>query len=129
MTLKQTIIALIIHLFLPLSGLFWFLVLKRKMKRDNVVQAPIIELFVVFATYGGLLLVALTTYFWEWSGMASLGIFYLILGAPIAMAIIALKQRKFRDNSKYHRWAYRAGLFYFVIAPLTFFILFSTSKT
>src|SRR4051812_46220969 len=118
MTTKKIFIAVAIHLLVPLTGLIYFIWLTRKMKRDNIFSAPTIELFVVFATYGGLLLVALTTLFWEWSGMASLGTFYLILGAPITMGIIAHKQRKMRGVSKYHYWTYYAGILYFVIGPV-----------
>ncbi len=98
------------------------------MKNENVVNAPTLELFIIFATYGGLLLVTLTTLFWQWSGMASLGTFYLILGATIAMGLIAYKQRKTKQNSKYHSWTYYSGLSYFIIAPLTFVTLYLVSK-
>ena len=128
MTVKEIIIALIIHLLIPLAGLIYFLRLKRRMKNENIVNAPTAELFVIFATYGGLLLVTLTTLFWQWSGMASIGTFYLILGAPIAMGLIAYRHRKTKANSKYHNWTYIFGLLYFAIAPVTFFILFSVSK-
>ncbi len=124
MTALEIIIALTIHLLLPLIGLFYFIRLSIKMKKEEIQNAPIIELFVIFATYGGLLLVALTTLFWKWSGMASLGSFYLILGAPIAMGIIAYRHRKTRKDTKYNKWTYLSGILYFVIAPVTFLILY-----
>jgi hypothetical protein len=108
MTAKEIIIALMIHLIIPSVGLFYFLRLKKQMKSENIENALIQELFLIFATYGGLLLILLTTLFWKWSGLASLGMFYLILGAPIIMGIIA--------NS------------YFAIAPLIILILFLVSK-
>ena len=74
------------------------------MTRDKISNPPTMELFAVFATYGGLVLVVLTTFFWKWSGMASLGMFYLILGAPIVMGVIAYRQYKTRQKSKYHKW-------------------------
>jgi hypothetical protein len=128
MTVKEIIIALTIHILIPLAGLIYFLRLKRRMKIENIVNAPTPEFFVIFATYGGLLLVTLTTLFWQWSGMASLGIFYLILVAPIAMGLIAYRLKKTKTISKYHNWAYMSGLLYFAIAPVTFLILFSVSK-
>ena len=128
MTAKEIIIALTIHLILPLAGLLYYLRLKKKIKEENVQNAPTIELFIIFATYGGLLLVALTTLFWKWSGMASLGTFYLILGAPIAMGIIAYKYKKIRKISKYNNCTYLSSILYFIIAPISFFILLLVSK-
>ncbi len=128
MTATQIISALTIHLILPLTGLLWFLRLKKQMKNEKIANAPTAELFIIFLTYGGLLLVALTTLFLLWSGMASLGIFYLILGAPIVMGVIAFRHRQTKTISKYHKWTYLSGLLYFVIAPATFLILFLVSK-
>ena len=125
MTFKEIIIALTIHLFIPLTGLLYFLQLKNRMKNENIQNAPTTELFIIFATYGGMLLVALTILFWKWSGLASLGTFYLILAAPIIMGLIAYRNRKIKENSKYHKWTYKFGLLYFAIAPLIFIFLFS----
>ena len=124
MTTSEIFIAVAIHLLIPITGLIYFIWLTKKMKREMVVNAPTFELFVVFATYGGLLLVALTTLFWQWSGMVSLGTFYLILGAPIALSIIAYRQRKIKELSKYHYGTYYASLSYFIIAPIIFLLLF-----
>lgn len=123
MTKAEIIIALTIHLFLPLIGLIFFIRLRAKMKKEEIQNAPIIELFIIFATYGGLLLVILTTLLWKWSGMASLGSFYLILGAPIVMGIIAYRHRKTKKDSKYHKWTYLSGILYFIITPLVILIL------
>ncbi len=123
MSIAEIIKALTIHLFLPLIGLFYFIRLIARMKKEEIQNAPIIELFIIFATYGGLLLVILTTFLWKWSGMASLGSFYLILGAPVAMGIIAYRHRKTKKDSKYHKWAYLSGILYFIITPLVILIL------
>lgn len=123
MTTAEIIIAITIHLLIPLTGLLTYIGLIKKMKREKVNNPPTIDLFLTFATYGGLLLVTLTTLFWEWSGMASLGTFYLILGAPFVMGIIAYRNYKKRQESKYHMWTYKSGLLYFVITPLTLLTL------
>jgi uncharacterized membrane protein SirB2 len=128
MTLKEIIIALTIHLFIPLAGLLYFRQLKNRMENENIKDAPTAELFIIFATYGGLLLVALTTFCWKWSGLASLGTFYLIIVAPIVMAFIAYRYRKTKEKSKYHNWTFKSGLLYFAIAPITFAFLFLVSK-
>jgi uncharacterized membrane protein SirB2 len=102
-------------------------VVPQKMKHaenKNVTDdVPKIELLIICLTYGGLLLVVLTELFWRWSGMASLGTFYLILVAPIIMGVIAYRHRHTKTNSKYNKWAYLFGLLYFVIAPVTFVLL------
>ena len=120
---SEIIIALLIHLFVPVAVLAWFLKLKNDMGNEKIENAPVIDLFIIFGTYGGLLIVVLTTIFWEWSGMASLGAFYLILIAPVVMGLIAYKNSQRKKNSKYHSWTYLSGLLYFVIAPITFILL------
>lgn len=119
----EIIIALTIHLVIPLVGLIVYIRLVREMKTKDVSAPPIIDLFLIFATYGGLLLVALTTLLWKWSGMASLGSFYLILIAPIVMGIIAFRNHQKKELSVYHKRTYKAGLLYFIITPVTLGLL------
>jgi hypothetical protein len=129
MTIAEIIIALTIHLILPLAGLLWFLRIKKQMKNNNVSSPPTIELFLIFSTFGGLLLVALTALFGWWSGTASLGAFYLLLVAPIVMGIVSYRHRKTKEISRYHKWTYLSGLLYFAIAPLTFGLLILLETT
>ncbi len=126
MTTIEILKALTYFLILPLTGLYFFIRLIAKMIKDEVKSAPIIELFIVFATYGALLLTVLTPFLWKWSGMSSLGAMYLILVAPIVMGIIAFKHRKTRLNSNYHKYTFISGILYFIIVPiviLTFYVL------
>jgi hypothetical protein len=118
MTLKALITVLIIYLFIPLFGLFSYLRLIRRAEKEKINNLPKLELFILFSTYGGLLLVVLTQIFWEWSGMASLGMIYLVIFAPITMAVTAALNFKKRFLSKYHLCVYRASLLYFVIGPI-----------
>ncbi len=129
MTWLEVIIALTIHLLIPLTGLSIFFFLTRKIRLDGIVEPTlIISLFFLFATYGGLLLVVLTTLFWFWSGMASLGTFYLILGAPMVMGVIAYLNFRRRQLSIYHNWTYKFGLLYFLITPVVFLVMFVLEK-
>jgi len=57
-------------------------------------------------------MVALTAIFWEWSGMASLGVFYLALIAPFVTAAAAWNLRRRRDLSVFHKSAFIAGTAY-----------------
>ena len=121
-------VAVLIYLIIPLAGVIVFLRILKKIKAENISDPPKIGLFPIFATYGGLLILVLTSLFWEWSGMASLGVFYLILIAPFIMAGIALNNYNKREESPYHQWAFRAGAMYFGIAPLVFILLLLFSK-
>jgi hypothetical protein len=120
----EIIIFIVIHVVIPVLGLIWYISIVGKMKKENIVERPIMALFVLFATYGGLLVMALTSLFWYWSGMASLGMAYLILLAPIVMLVFALVYYKKRNISKYHVWIFNASWLYFIIAPWTFLILY-----
>jgi FtsH-binding integral membrane protein len=126
--MTEILTAIVIHLIVPLIGLVLFLRLRNKMTKEKIANPPTVELFIIFATYGGLLLVTLTSLFWKWSGMASLGTFYLMLGAPVVMGLIAYRNYKLRHESKYRDWTFKSGLLYYVITPLTFAVLVIVDK-
>ena len=113
--MADLMIFLAIHLIVPLAGLLYFLYLIVRMKKDKIQKPPIISLFIVFVVYGLLLLLLFTELFWHWSGMASFGAFFLILGTPIPMAVIAFVNWRRRAISKYHKWIFILGLAYFFI--------------
>jgi len=124
MTKVDIVIAFVIHILIPAIGTYFFLRLRKKMIKENLSNPPIIDLFLIFITYGGLLLVLLTALFWKWSGMASLGIFYLILFAPVVMAYIVERQRRHKTRSKFSKLTYNLAHLYFAIAPAIFFIIY-----
>ena len=124
MTTIEVIIALTIHFFIPLTGLIYFLRLRKQMKKENIQSVPIVELFIIFVTYGGVILIVLTGLFWYWSGIASLGTFYLTLVAPIVMGIVAYHNRHTKAISKYHKWIHILGIAYAVIVPIITIMLF-----
>jgi len=124
MDLKEGLAAVLIHLVIPLSGLIYYYILYNKMKDEEIEHPPFKEIFILFATYGGLLLVILTTFFWFWSGMASLGFFYLLIGAPIVLGFIGTSLNTKKEISPYHYWSYKAAVWYFAIGPLSLLVLF-----
>ncbi len=65
---------IVIHAVVPLAGLGLFLALRRRMLVACIEEPPILIFFVLFATYGGLIVALLTALFWYWSGMATLGL-------------------------------------------------------
>lgn len=119
----ETIKIVLIYLIVPLAGLWAYVRLIRRVTSEKIDRPPIIDLFLLFATYGGLLLAVLTTLWWKWSGMASLGAAYLILGAPIIMGIIAFRNYWDRQRSIYHLWTFRLGVAYLIMIPLIFLLL------
>jgi len=120
MSTIEIIIAVTIHLIIPIAGLLFYFWLIRKMIREKVESPPIVDLFLIFATYGGLLLLTLTSFFWLWSGMASLGVAYLTFVAPLLMGVLAYRNYGMKHLSKYHLSTYKSCLLYFVITPITF---------
>ncbi len=124
--MKSILTIIIIHILIPIIGIYFFIRIKNQISNHKISHPPIVDLFIIFGTYGGLLLVTLTALFWKWSGMASLGAFYLVLGAPILMGIIIYRQNKNKHLSIYHKRIFQLGLLYFVIAPMVFLILYLT---
>ena len=101
-----------IHVLVPLLGLTAFVLLCRKMRRNHIQSPPFLCWLVLFATFGGWLMVGLTALFWDWSGMASLGVAVLILLAPFLTAGVAIRLRKRQTLSAFHRSAYFASVAY-----------------
>ena len=129
MTAPEITIAFIIYLLVPFAGLMYYLRLYRLMKVENIPNAPAVGLFIIFATYGGLLLLALTSFGGVWSGLASIGTFYLLMVAPFIMSFITYRQRHTKAVSKYHKLTYLSALFYFIVAPVVFILLFLFGKS
>lgn len=122
--MQQILTAIILFLVIPAFGVAFFLNIYIDMKARKVVRAPVPDLFLVFATYGGLVILILTALIGEWSGLASLGTVYLGFGAPIVMGCIMYRQKKNLSVSQYHLWTFRVALLYFVVAPSLFIFLF-----
>lgn len=111
--MNDELVFLAIHVLVPAIGVFIFARLCVAMRDAHVENPPYRQLFVLFATYGGVLLVVLTALFWRWSGMASLGVFYLLLAAPVAMAVCAWSVDP--KQSAYHTATFKAAVLYYVL--------------
>jgi hypothetical protein len=118
MTLMEVTIAILIHFVIPASGLGLYLRLRDRMIEAGIPKPPIVPFFILFATYGGWLLVGLTFLLWYWSVMATLGLAYLILIAPIVMLALAVRLYKRRNLSSFHFGAFATSAAYvpFLIA-------------
>jgi len=128
-TLMEALKAIFIHLVVPLLGLFIYKSLIEKMRIENVEEAPELEYFFIFVTYGGWLMVVLTSLFWYWSGMASIGVVFLIVISPVLLFINTIALFLIRNFSKYHSYAFWASLSYVVIelAVLTGFAVYKNA--
>jgi len=127
MTVVEILIAIYIHLVVPLAGLILYRRLVRKMRTENVPQPPVAGMFLVFVNYGGLLMIILTSFFWYWSGMASLGMVHLLLVAPFVMGVIAYRNYNRKHLSRYHDAMFKAGALYFVVLPMGMLLVYFTS--
>src|SRR5919205_1255408 len=94
--------ALLIHLAVPLIGLWVFILLRDNMRAAQIESPPIMPLFIIFAVYSGWLMIALTLIFWYWSGMALIGALGLLFLAPIVMIGLAVWLYPKRKMSPYH---------------------------
>ncbi len=124
MLLIQNIIPIVIYFIMPLLGLILYVFMIRKMENANLEYTPKGEYFAIFFVYGGILIILLTEFFWKWSGLASLGAFFLISIAPIILGIIAFSLYKKRMKSKYNLWAFRLSFFYeLIVSAVIIFII------
>lgn len=82
------------------------------MRAAQIERPPMIPLFIIFATYGGWVIMVLTVLFWYWSGMALLGLIYLIFIAPVVMIVLAALLYRQRRLSRYHFGSFIASGIY-----------------
>jgi len=109
-------------LIIPVIGVLWYLRILARMK--EVPSPPVIQLFFIFGTYGGLGLLIVSSYFLQWSGMSSIGLVCLILFGPILMGVVAYKLREEKGFSVYHRICYFLGILYVPILILILSIFY-----
>jgi len=127
MPLSENIPAVAIYLLVPFLGVAVFLLVCRQMSRARIPSPPYFAYFVLFGIFGGWLLVLLTGLFWKWSGMASIGVFGLVLIAPLVTAALAVWLNPRRALSSFHRGAFAASVGYSVLILATVLIGFGVS--
>lgn len=111
----EPLIPFVIYLVVPLSALGLYLWLVRRMLASEIPAPPIFPLFLLFASYGGWLLIGLTLRFWYWSGMALLGLLILALIAPIVLLGLAAYLFPRRNLSPFHLVAFIASAGYVMV--------------
>ena len=108
----EVVKAILIHLAVPFVGFQAFLWLRNQMRVAQIECPPVIPLFIIFATYAGWLIMVLTLLFGYWSGMALLGLIYLVFIAPVVMIILAALLYRQRGLSRYHFGSFIASGIY-----------------
>ena len=125
MTTLEIILAACVYFVIPISGMLCFVHLRDKMIQSGIRKPPVMELFLVFAIYGILVLTILSGLFWGFSLFSLLGSVFMTLAAPILMAFISVRLKMTRGISKYHLGTQKAALYYFLAFPIGLFILFN----
>ena len=110
---------ILINVGVPLGGVLVFVSLCLWMWMARIKRPPLTSFFIIFATYGGWLMIVVTLRFWYWSGMALLGLMYLVLVAPFVMVVLAALTYSRRNLSRFHLVSFVAsGLYPFLIGAL-----------
>ena len=131
MSADEIVRAAAIHLGTPALGVTLYVWLCVRMRRATP-EPPYLTYFFLFATVGGWLLIVLTELFWVWSGMASLGTFFLLLVSPFLAAGFAFFMYPERTDSGFHRWAvrlcvaYACVVFAFDVAWIVWAVVYGT---
>jgi hypothetical protein len=117
-------ISTLIYLVTPALGVMTFLNLRARLMQQGLDTNWQVLLFALFFAYGGILEILLTVAFWEWSGMASIGVFLLlILTLPAAIAAAALLIRYARLSSSQRIMTWSTAAF-----PVCMFLLITVVK-
>ena len=114
MSFSDIFAAALIHLVAPAVGLALYLWLCVRMRRATP-EPPYLTYLFLFAAGGGWLLIVLTELFWRWSGMASVGTFFLLLISPFIATAFAFFMHSERRTSRFHLWAVRLCLGYAIV--------------
>lgn len=101
-----------IHVLVPAAGVVLFFWLVSRMFERQIENPPVFSLFIIFATWGSLLVLILTRFFLYWSGMSTVGLLYLVFLAPIVMFAIAVRCYLERKLSRFHMGALVASISY-----------------
>jgi hypothetical protein len=121
-TPSLVLIPLILYLVVPAMGLSVFLFLRAHLVFEGLHRKWQLLLFALFFVYGGLLEVGLTALFWEWSGMASVGMMLLlVLAFPAAIISVLVLRRRSTLSKSQLRMAWATAAF-----PLVMFLFVGT---
>ena len=121
--IPEWLTALLIHIVVPAAGIWLYLHWHRAAKRAGAPARFAVYLFALFFVWGGVLLITLTALFWYWSGMASLGTFFLLFASPFFMIPVTVGLWRMRLQLPAARIAAVACFVYYAVI-ITALILF-----
>jgi hypothetical protein len=107
--------ALLIHVVVPAAGIWLYVRCRREGQSAGAPPRFALYVFVLFFVWGGVLLITLTSLFWYWSGMASLGIFFLLFASPLFMIPVVIGLWHMRAQFRPARLASAAALLYYIV--------------
>ena len=120
MTAGQILSLVVVAIAIPAAGVTLYVCLCIRMHRRSVPEPPYITYFFLFAHGGICFLLLLTALLWGWSGMSSLGTFYLLFISPFPAGVFAFALHDSRTDSTYHCSAYWLCIAY--ICGIGFFL-------
>lgn len=120
---SELITAVVIHFILPVLGIVYYTILLKNMKKANIQNPPVIALFLAFFVYGGLFMIILTTLFWYWSAMASLGLIFILFVAPFIMLGLTIYYLLKRNVSNYHKLTFYLASLYIPIIAIFYLVI------
>ena len=106
MTLGQLLSLLLVFLAIPAAGVCLYAWLCVRMCKRDIPEPPYGTYFFLFAHGGIWFLLMLTDVLWGWSGMSSLGAFYLMFVSPFPAVVLVFTLYDVRHESTFHRWAF-----------------------
>jgi hypothetical protein len=116
--------AVFIHIAVPLIGLSVYLKICYDIKKKSIPEPPFLPLFILFAAFGGWLMIFLTICFWEVSGLMILGGFFLLFIMPIVVIFCVLSLYLQTNISRYHLYSLRACFVYLIFVTCIWILLF-----
>lgn len=89
-----------------------------RMRKQQISSIPHKSILSLLFIYGGIALEVLTGMLEMYSGMSSLGLLFLIIGAPIICGIVIWANKDNAKLSVYHRAILFAARFYLVVEAI-----------
>jgi hypothetical protein len=111
---------ILVCVVIPLVGVVFYAWLCRTMTKRDIPEPPYITYFFLFVHAGIWFLLFFTAFLWGWSGMSSIGLFYLMFISPFPAGAFAFVLHGVRKDSAFHRWAFRISAGYAVIIAVLF---------
>ena len=117
--LPKNVTFLLIHLVVPLAGAVVYFRLCRRLNAQGESPGVLLLLFWLFFCWGGVILVGLTALFWSWSGLASLGAFFVLFVSPFVVLPATIGVRYLTRDSALAESAWLSCVLYYILIGTT----------